>query len=277
MISEMIPEHVREAYGLVGHARRFPGGTQDAYRVGDVVVKRLAAMSFENPHSLALAPWLAEQVAGVAEAGFRLPRPVAARDGAWVVGGEWMAWTFIEGRQASAEDVPEVIGAIRALHRALGHIPKHPLLDQNDSAWGVAHIHCWGERPAWVHPVLESRVDALYARLRPLPPMARQLIHGDLNHENIIVAPGLPPGFIDLTPFWAPVDFALAMFANWIGPRRNDPSVLRHFEGIPHFDQLLLRAAIRMLLIVSELGGVEEWEWVSERRATEIVLDVTSI
>jgi uncharacterized protein (TIGR02569 family) len=272
----MIPEHVREAYGLVGSVHQLLGGSGDAaYRVGNVVVKRLVVTSLENPHSLTLAPWLAEQIAGIPEAGFRIPRPVASRDGTWVVGGDWMAWTFIEGRQASAEDVPAIIEAIRALHRALGRIPKHPLLDQNDSAWGVAHAHCWGDRPAWVHPVLEPWVDALYARLRPLPPMACQLIHGDLNHENIIVAPGLPPGFIDLTPFWAPVDFALAMFANWIGPRRDDPSVLRHFEGIPYFDQLLLRAAIRMLLIVSELGGVEEWE--SERRATEIVLDVTSI
>jgi hypothetical protein len=104
--------------------------------------------------------------------------------------------------------------------------------------------------------------------------MACQLIHGDLNRENILIAPGLPPGFIDVTPFWAPVDFALAMFANWIGPRCGDPSVLCHFEGVPYFNQLLLRAVIRMLLVVSELRGVEEWE--SERRAAEIVLDYVS-
>ena len=271
----VVPEHVRQAYRLAGKARRLPGGVQEAYRVGDVVVKRLVAISLENQHSLTLAPWLAEQIAGIPEAGFRIARPVASRDGAWMTDDGWVAWTFIEGRRAGESDVPAVIEAIRALHRALSHVPKHPLFDQNDSAWGVAHAHCWGDRPAWVHPVLEPWVDALYARLRPLPPMACQLIHGDLNRENILVAPGVPPGFIDVTPFWAPVDFALAMFANWIGPRCEDPSVLRHFENVPYFNQLLLRAAIRMLLIVSELGGVEEWE--PERRATEIVLDVTSI
>jgi hypothetical protein len=271
----VVPEHVRRAYRLTGKACWLPGGAQDAYRVGDVVVKRLVAISLENQHSFTLAPWLAEQIASVPEVGFRIARPVALSNGAWMTGDGWVAWTFIEGQRAGASDVPAVIEAIRALHRALGHIPKHPLLDQNDSAWGVAHTHCWSDRPAWVHPVLEPWVDALYARLRPLPPMACQLIHGDLNRENILVAPGLLPGFIDLTPFWAPVDFALAMFANWIGPRCEDPAVLRHFEGVPYFNQLLLRAAIRMLLIVSELGGVEEWE--PERRATEIVLDVTSI
>jgi len=80
-------------------------------------------------------------------------------------------------------------------------------------------------------------------------------------------------GFIDLTPFWAPVDFALAMFANWIGPRRGDPSILQYFEDIPCFDQLLIRAAIRMLLVVSHLEGVEGWETSSEKRAAGIVLD----
>jgi hypothetical protein len=272
----VVPEHVRRAYRLAGKACRLPGGSRDAYRVGDVVVKRLVATSLENPHSLTLAPWLAEQIASVPEAGFRIARPVALCNGAWMTNDGWMAWTFIEGRQASAEDVPATVAAARALHQALGPIPKHPLLDQNDCAWGFAHAHCWGSRPNWVHPVLEDWVDALYAIRRPLPPMACQLIHGDLNHENVLVAPGLPAGFIDLTPFWSPVDFALAMFANWIEPRRGDPSVLRHFEDVPHFDQLLIRAAIRMLLVVSDLRGVEGWEKSSEKRATEIVLDYIS-
>jgi len=83
----------------------------------------------------------------------------------------------------------------------------------------------------------------------------------------------LPVGFIDLTPFWAPVDFAVAIFANWIGPRCGDVSVLKYFEDIPCFEQLLLRAAIRMLLVVSHLEGVDGWEMSSEKKAAEIVLD----
>ncbi|MCP4543087.1 MAG: hypothetical protein GY832_38735 [Chloroflexi bacterium] len=70
--------------------------------------------------------------------------------------------------------------------------------------------------------------------------MPRQLIHGDLNHENI------------------PIDSNL--------PRRGAPSVLRHFEDIAHLDQLLIRAAIRMLLIVSELKGVDGWARVQRKK-----------
>jgi hypothetical protein len=272
----MVPDYVRRAYALEGPVRQLPGGTVDVYRFGDLVVKQVDSISLETPHSLELAPWLAGQLAGIPEDGFRIARPVASRDKRWVTDDGWTAWTFVEGTQPCAEDVPAVIDAIRALHRALEGVPKHPLLDQNDSAWGFAHEHCLGQRPDRVHPVLVDWVDALYAKLRPLPSMACQLIHGDLNRENVLIEPGLPPGFIDLTPYWAPVDFALAMFANWIGPRLDDPSPLRHFEHIPYFDQLLLRAAIRMLLIVSHLAGVDGWDTSSEKRATEIVLDYVS-
>jgi hypothetical protein len=80
----------------------------------------------------------------------------------------------------------------------------------------------------------------------------------------------MPPAFIDLAPIWRPAAFALAIFANWIGPRQGDVSVLRHFDHIPDFDQLLLRAAIRMLLIMSSFR--EDWADFPERRATETVI-----
>ena len=269
-----IPSHVSEMFGLEGPVEPLHGGTRPAYRCGHVVVKQLHRTSFETEHSLELAPWLAGELSHVEEQGFRLARPVPAQNSSWVLEDGWAAWTFLEGRPARSEDVPEVLAAIRAMHRALAHVAKHPLLDRNTIAWGYAHRHCWAARPEWVHPVLAGLVDALYARYQPLPPLPCQLIHGDLNADNILVAPGQPPGFIDLTPFWAPVDFAIAMFANWIGPRQGDVSVLRRFSNVPHFYQLLARAAVRMLLIVSELRGVDDWAEAPEKRAAELVLSL---
>jgi Ser/Thr protein kinase RdoA (MazF antagonist) len=270
----MIPEHVKESFGLAGPIEHLPGGTEPAYRAGNVVVKRIHAGSLETEHSLELAPWLAGELAQVEAHGFRLARPVATRDSEWMLEDGWAVWSYVEGHPPEAEDIPDVIGAVYALHASLRKVAKHPLLDQNTSAWGFAHRHCWGNRPEHVHPTLAGLVDGLYSRYQPLPPISCQLIHGDLNAENILVAPGQPPGFIDFTPFWAPVDFAVAMFANWIGPRQGDVSVLWHFEHIPHFDQLLFRAAVRMLLIVSELEGVAGWERAPEKRAAELVLDL---
>jgi hypothetical protein len=52
-------------------------------------------------------------------------------------------------------------------------------------------------------------------------------------------------------------------------------SVLQHFfEDIPYFHQPLLRAAVRMLLIVSELEGVAGWENAPEKKAAELVLNL---
>ena len=71
-------------------------------------------------------------------------------------------------------------------------------------------------------------------------------------------------------PFWASAEFALAIFANWAGPRMGDLSPLRYFYDIKNFDQLLIRASIRMLLIVSHLNGVDRCE--TEKKAAELVL-----
>jgi hypothetical protein len=269
----MIPAHVQRAFNLKGAPFLLEGGSRDLYHVHDLVIKQLVSTSFENPHTFQLFPWLAEQLIGVSDDGFRLSRPVRSMDGEWIVAGGWTAWTYVEGRAIHPKDTTAAVKSIQALHYAFRGIPKHPYLDQNQSAWGYAHEHCFGERPDFVHPVLEELVDALYALRNPLPPMKCQVIHGDLNHENVLVAAGFPVGFVDLTPFWAPADFALAMFANWMGPRRVDVSVLKYFEDIPCLEQLLLRAAIRMLLVVSHLKGVEGWETSSEKKAAEIVLD----
>jgi hypothetical protein len=268
----LIPAPVRRAFNLDGPARPLSGGTRQAYRIGDVVLKQLHIQSFETEHSLPLAPWLAGNLVQVKETGFRLARPLSAADGRWVVEDGWTAWTYVAGHSPTPADVPEVIAAAQALHRAVRHVPKHPLLDENTTAWGFAHRYCWQPDPPRVHSRLAALVQALYRRCRPLPPLPGQLIHGDLNAENIRITAGQPPGFIDFTPYWAPADFALAMLANWLGPRQGNVTILGCSEGIPHFYQLLLRAAVRMLLIVSELDGVKGWERAPEKRAAELVL-----
>ena len=146
-------------------------------------------------------------------------------------------------------------------------------MDDNRTPWGKAHRWCWGTRPQAIQPQLQPLVEQLYELRQPIQSSPAQLIHGDLNPENILIAPGLPPALLDFSPFWAPADFALAIFANWIGPRRGDASVLQHFAHIPDFDQLLIRAALRMLLVMVVFGDLDDWETCSEKRAAELVID----
>jgi hypothetical protein len=251
---------------------QLPGGSQPTFRVGHAVLKRVKETSLENNHSPQLIQWIADFTLRLDMTGFRLPHPIATRDGRWITDDGWTAWKFLEGRHATAHDIPVCIEGIVALHCALQSIPKHRLMDNNQTPWGKAHWWCWHERPAVVQPQLHALVDRLYALRHPIATSPAQLIHGDLNPENILVTPDLSPGFIDLAPFWAPAEFALAIFANWIGPRRGDVMVLRHFEGIKNFKQLLIRAAIRMLLVMAVIDKLDAWETSSEKRAAELVI-----
>ena len=67
-----------------------------------------------------------------------------------------------------------------------------------------------------------------------------------------------PPAFIDWALYWRPADFASAIAAYWLGPNLADMSVLRHFERVPHLDQLLVRVAMRQLLFFVEHGPLRE-------------------
>ena len=53
--------------------------------------------------------------------------------------------------------------------------------------------------------------------------------------------------------------------------------MLEQFGHIPNFAQLLIRAALRMLLVMVMIDKLEDWGSSSEKRAAELVINyVTS-
>ena len=264
-----------QSFGVSGQAEILYGGSQPIFRVGDVVFKHIAETSLENDGSPQLSAWISSFCTHLPQEGFRIPRPLTDREGRWLTPEGWMAMTWTPGHTAASEDIPACIAALRAFHHALRPFSRHPQMDRNQTAWGKANRWCWGDPPAAVQPELRKLVEALYARRRPIPTQPYQIIQGDPSLNNFLIEPGLAPAVLDLSPFWGPPDFSLAMFANFAGPRRGNVEVLEHFRDIPHFDQLLIRAALRMLLVVSALNGLDEWE--TEQRAAELVLGYAQI
>jgi hypothetical protein len=65
-----------------------------------------------------------------------------------------------------------------------------------------------------------------------------------------------------MAPYWRPAGFALAVLAYWLGPAVGDSAVLAAFEAVPEFDQLLVRAALRSVLIRHEFRS----GWAAARR-----------
>ena len=264
-------------FGLTGEPRPLAFGTTQTYRIGDVVLKQIHETSLENNHSPQLASWIADFSSRVVQDGFRLPQPLRNLSGEWITPSGWTAMTYLPGRYPTAEDLPACIAGVAALHKAIRLVPKNPLMDDNRTAWGFAQRHSWGEMPdRALQPQLAELVERLYALRRPIQTAPWQVIHGDISPENILIAPGQPPAFIDFSPYFAPPEFAIALLAHFAGPRRFNMAVLAAFERLPNFKQLLIRAALRMLLVVSALDGLDGWDESEEKWAAEHIIQYVS-
>lgn len=241
-------------------ATQLAGTEGRTYRSGEVVLRR--------EQYAAEMEWTAGVLRSLTEERFRIERPLLAVDGRWSVDG-WTAWTFLDGRSAVPDDAPAVAEAVEALHRSLASIPYAPHL--TDRA-GFADRVAWDDDalPAILPPAIDTAVRRLVAIRRPVPGLRNQVIHGDLNFHNILVAEGQTPGFIDFSPYWRPPEFATAVAAYWLGPYLGDTSVLAHFDHVRMFDQMLIRVALRQLLRLIEM---DKLRWADEYvRATDLVL-----
>ncbi len=236
------PPHVLEAFRATQPTERLPGGQGEAFAAGDVVLKPASRE--------AEASWVAGLFSTLEGPGFRVPRPIRARDGAWVHDG-WTAWDRIDARPARPNGGrwPETLAACEAFHRALATIPRPAFLDARTDPWSVADRITWDEQQP---PPLREVAEA-YARLRsafrPLQ-LPSQLVHGDFT-ANVLFAADQPPCVIDFSPYWRPAAFATAVIVvdalTWGGA---DASILDLVPQIPHIHQLLLRAELRRLLEV---------------------------
>ncbi|HZB96545.1 MAG TPA: aminoglycoside phosphotransferase family protein [Herpetosiphonaceae bacterium] len=252
-----------KAFNVHGHPVLLPGGEGRTYRVAEVVLKYVGTDDVDDVR------WMADLFHRIQGTGFSVSRPLPTIHGAWISDDGWTAWTYVEGHHRYAKHIPESVEAIRAFHHALSGIPKPDFLSREvDNPYRRADAFAWNSQPDHLHPDLKRDVELLYSLRTPLADGEDQLIHGDLNPGNILLSPAHEPAIIDLAPYWRPPEFASAIYAYWIGPWREDIDVLDHFSNIPNFTQMLVRAAIRMLLIMSEFDLVHDLE--QYHRATAI-------
>jgi uncharacterized protein (TIGR02569 family) len=248
-------------FGALEAPVSLPGGRGGAWRVGRLVFKRVG----EDPVvaeelrwlGTALGDWPAprRRSAGAWPAvasSVRVAVPVRATNGRWVVGG-WAATPFLEGSPAGWA-WGAVLDAGRRFHEAVAHLPRPTFLDRRESPWDTGDRMAWGERPLHVGPALRPLCERVAAALRPVPNQRSQLVHGDLG-GNVLLLPAGPPAIIDLSPYWRPPGWALAVVVvdalAWGGA---DASVLDLVAGEPEIEQLLLRAMLYRLVTDDVLG-----------------------
>jgi uncharacterized protein (TIGR02569 family) len=255
----LLPQQVADAFGVERAAVTLGGTERRTFRSGTTVLRRAAATEglLWRTHLLHTLP----------QEGFRIERPLPASDGSWVVDG-WTAWTFLDGISATPADATAVARATHALHVALAKAPYAAHLQESA---GLADRIAWDDDP--LPGVLPPEIDApvrQLAQLRgPVEGLQKQVIHGDLNYHNILIAPGQEPAFIDFSPYWRPPEFAAAIAAYWLGPHLGETASLRHFTEVRALEQMLIRVAMRQLLGLMEM---DDFQWADEFvRAASIV------
>lgn len=233
-VAERPPASVLAAFDVESTLLRpLPGGQGLAWSAGGLVLKPLDM-------SLDALAWQEAVLSDIAEDGFRLARPARTRGGNLTAAGwtawEWLAGQHLPGRWADIAAVGE------RFHRSAAHIPPPPWLQGRTDPFATADRAAWDAealRPFRSLPV----VDELGGLLQPVRGRD-QLIHGDLS-GNVLFHPRLPPGIIDLSPYWRPALFATAVIAVdaliWEGADRR---VLGILHGHPDARQYLIRAAI---------------------------------
>lgn len=255
-------ESVLGQFNLDGEIVFLPGGENRTYKIGNFVLKHI------NKDSEEYTSWIANLFANIEENNFRVSKPISTNDGKWITTDGWSAWTFLEGNHEFKNHIPESIDAITAFHKAIAYAYKPNFLN-DDNPYNRADRCTWDDKPDYIDLQVKDLVESLYSVRKPVEGLKDQVIHGDLNPDNILLSPNLPPAIIDIAPYWRPPEFALAVYAYWIAAYRNDPDLLRHFAHVKQFNQMIIRAGIRMLLIMSEFHNVHEID--KYRRATEII------
>lgn len=219
-----------------------PGGRGLTWRAGDTVLRPSAGdgetvwkanVLAELPHS----------------AGFRTPRPIATRSGAWTLDG-WEAWRWLPGA-ADETCVTDVLDAGDAFHQAVRGLDRPDFLDHADDPWARSDRIAWQEEEP---PAANATLRRLIAAFRPVSATA-QIIHGDLL-GNVMFEPGQPPVVIDWAPYWRPVGFAdaivLADAVCWHGL---DPADMIRLADARNVDRQFLIRALAFRIATFELLG----------------------
>jgi uncharacterized protein (TIGR02569 family) len=231
-----------------------PTHTRNVWRVGSVALKRV-------DHQAAVE-WVSELLTGRDPApDLRVPPPIVAVDGRWVVDG-WAASTWISGTEDGSR-WRDIFDAGARFHDWLSDVACPGWIEEVDDPWRASDRMAWDEQPVAVRSEFASLVEELASMKRPIAATS-QLVHGDLT-GNVLFSEGLAPGIIDLSLYWRPPGYAAAIVAvdcfEWEGV---GAEVLDHVSALPGGEQLLVRAALFRIL----RAGMINWANAQDRLRT---------
>lgn len=226
------PRHVLEAFGAVGPAERLDGGRGTAWRAGDTVLKPLDVLPGE-------LGWMRRNAPADPD-GLRLSLPLAGRSGDLVVDG-WTAFPALAGEHRAGRWAA-IAEVARGFAERFAAAERPGFLDEREHAWAWADRLAWGEGEVQVPDGVPHLPALLAARRGVAEPST--IVHGDLA-GNVLFADDLPPAVIDLTLYWRPVRYSVAVVAVDATCFEGAPtSLLETIDPGAGFAQHLVRALV---------------------------------
>ncbi|MFF1876636.1 hypothetical protein [Leifsonia sp. NPDC058230] len=228
------PATVREEFLARGPVSRLQGGRGTAWRAGDVVLKPLDV----HPDELL---WLDERARATVESDrLRLSLPLRSRARQLVVDG-WSASPYVAGahRPGMWMEIAEVAREFSAL---FADVERPAFIDLRMHAWAQADRLAFGEDEVRVPDAAPHVAKLSSARTEVFDPSC--IVHGDLT-GNVLFADSRSPAVIDLTIYWRPVAYSIAIVAIDAVCFEGAPlSLLETIHPAPQFGQYLIRALL---------------------------------
>jgi uncharacterized protein (TIGR02569 family) len=267
MMSETVltpNEELLDAFECKEEATLLVGGEGRSYLAGEVVLKPIDNIEEAN--------WVADLMNTIVENGFRVPKPVRAKNGNWVYR-NWTAFKYLEG-EASKQRAKEKFEVARKFNKVLASCKRPVFLETKINPYVTADRMVWGKQLLTMSDQLKPFLTPIVAKLKPIE-LEEQLIHGDMA-GNILFHETLPPAVIDMTPYWHPAKYAEAIIVVdaivWDGA---DDTLLEMLDNTFEMNQLMLRAAIWRIKITDEFfleGEKKDLDFENYRHFFELLL-----
>jgi uncharacterized protein (TIGR02569 family) len=229
---------IQAEFGAAGTPSKLEGGQGTVWRAGDVTLKPVDVL----PEELL---WLDEvarkhSVGG----GLRLSLPIRSRSEALIVDG-WTAFPYLTGEHQPGK-WSELAIIARQFAALFSDVERPAFIDMRSHAWARADRFAWGEDDGGLPIPVPHVADLVSARRQVFDPPG--VIHGDLT-GNVLFDSALSPAVIDLTVYWRPVSYSVAVIATDVVCFEGAPlSLLETISPERDFPQYLVRALLFRLV-----------------------------
>jgi uncharacterized protein (TIGR02569 family) len=235
---------IQAEFGAAGTVSKLEGGRGTAWRLGDMILKPLDVL----PEELL---WL-DEIGRKYDvgSGLRLSLPFRGRSGKLIVDG-WMAFPYLEGSHEPGRWL-ETAKIAREFATLFSGVERPGFIDMRTHSWARADRFAWGEDDDGTPAVAPHIADLVTVRRPVFEPAG--IIHGDLS-GNVLFDAALSPAVIDLSLYWRPVNYSIAVIAADAVCFEGAPlSLFETISPAKTFPQYLVRALL-FRLVTDSLNG----------------------